>query len=90
MSHSRAGAVDILVQLENAQEAPFTAQGLSVSLANPDMKIAAITANAERVESDKWHVRMSATTPGKWSLSLGVQIAPDDRVDMEAPILIER
>jgi hypothetical protein len=33
---------------------------------------------------------MSAAAPGKWSLALGIEMAATDRVDIAAPILIEK
>jgi hypothetical protein len=32
---------------------------------------------------------MSGVLSGKWTLALGIEIAPGDRVDMAAPIFIE-
>jgi hypothetical protein len=33
---------------------------------------------------------MPAATAGKWSLALGIDIAANDRVELAAPILIEK
>jgi hypothetical protein len=41
------------------------------------------------VSADSWRVRLTAAASGKWSLSLGIDLAKDDRVDIAAPILIE-
>jgi periplasmic copper chaperone A len=60
-----------------------------VTLSNPDKGIAPVTATAERVAADSWRVRLTAAVSGKWSLSLGIELAKDDRVDIAAPILIE-
>ena len=62
---------------------------LSVALSNPDKGIPPVTATAERVAADSWRVRSMAAASGKWSLSLGIDMAKDDRVDIAAPILIE-
>jgi hypothetical protein len=32
---------------------------------------------------------MTAAARGKWSLSLGIDLKKDDRIDIAAPILIE-
>jgi hypothetical protein len=41
------------------------------------------------VAADSWRVRLTAAASGKWSLSLGIDLAKNDRVDIAAPILIE-
>jgi periplasmic copper chaperone A len=41
------------------------------------------------VSSDTWKVRTTAATEGKWSLSLGIDLKPGERIDLAAPILIE-
>jgi copper(I)-binding protein len=89
VSPGRRGPVEVLVELEDASERPLAAQALSVTLSSPDNGIAATTAKAVRVSDQKWQVRLSAGSSGKWTLALGVEIAPGDRVDMAAPILIE-
>lgn len=85
----RSGPVEVLVQIEDADEKPLSVDALSVTLSNPDKKIAPVTAAAERVAADSWRVRLTAAESGKWSLSLGIDIAKNDRVDIAAPILIE-
>jgi hypothetical protein len=89
ISPGRSGPVEIVVQLENADEQPLSAQTLTVALSNPDKNIAPITATAERISDGRWRARMSAAVPGKWSLALGIGLAPNEQVDMAAPILIE-
>jgi len=85
----RSGPVEILVKLEDGDEQPLAVDALSVSLANPDKGIAPVTATAERVAADSWRVRMTAVSGGTWSLSLGIDMKKDDRIDIAAPILIE-
>lgn len=85
----RSGPVEVLVQLEDSDEKPLTVDALSVTLINPDRNIAPVTAAAERVAADKWRVRMTAASSGKWSLSLGIDMKKDDRIDIAAPILVE-
>ena len=89
VSPGRGGLVEVLAQLEDGDEKPLAADALSVTLSNPDTGIAPVTATAERVVADRWRVRMTAAASGKWSLSLGIDLAKDDRVDIAAPILIE-
>jgi periplasmic copper chaperone A len=89
VSPGRPGPVEVVVELEDANEQPLFAQTLTVTLSNPDAKIAPITATAERISDDRWRAQISAAVPGKWSLALGIGLAPNDQVDMAAPILIE-
>jgi copper(I)-binding protein len=89
VSPGRSGPVEVLVQLEDGDEKPLAVDALSVTLSNPDKGIAPVTATAERVAADSWRVRLTAAASGKWSLSLGIDMAKDDRVDIAAPILIE-
>lgn len=89
ISPGRSGPVEVLVQLEDADERPLAVDALSVTLSNPDKTIGPVTAAAERVTADSWRVRLTAAASGKWSLSLGIDLAEDDRVDIAAPILIE-
>jgi copper(I)-binding protein len=89
VSPGRSGPVEVLVQLEDADEKPLAVDALSVTLSNPENMIGPVTAAAERVTADSWRVRLTAAASGKWSLSLGIDLAKDDRVDIAAPILIE-
>ena len=85
----RSGPVEIYVKLEDGDEKPLAVDGLSVTLSNPDRGIAPVMATAERVSSDSWRVRMTTASSGKWSLSLGIDMKKDDRIDIAAPILVE-
>jgi len=89
VSPGRSGPVEVLVQLEDGDEKPLAVDALSVTLSNPDKGIAPVTATTERVAADSWRVRLTAAASGKWSLSLGIDLAKDDRVDIAAPILID-
>ena len=89
VSPGRSGPVEVLVQLEDGDEKPLAVDALSVTMSNPDKGIAPVSAVAERVSADSWRVRLTAAASGKWSLSLGIDMAKDDRVDIAAPILIE-
>ena len=89
VSPGRAGPVEIAIQIEDGDEQPLTtAQGVSVTLANPDKGIAPVTAIAERIGDDKWVVRMDAPQSGRWLLDLGIRLSATDTVNIEAPILI--
>ena len=89
VSPGRSGPVEVLAQLEDGDEKPLAVDALSVTLSNPDTGIAPVSTAAERVSVDSWRVRLTAAASGKWSLSLGIDMAKDDRVDIAAPILIE-
>ena len=85
----KSGPIEVTVQLEDADEKPLVAQALTVTLSGPDKEIAPVAAQADRVSSDTWRVRMSAAPAGKWSLALSVQTVESRRIDIAAPILIE-
>ncbi|ANW00379.1 copper chaperone PCu(A)C [Bradyrhizobium icense] len=89
VSPGRSGPIEVLVQIEDSDEKPLAVDAVTVTLSNPDKGIAPVTARAERAAADSWRVRMTAAAGGKWSLSLGIDLAKDDRVDIAAPILIE-
>lgn len=89
VSPGKRGPVEVLVQLEDTDEKPLAAEALSVTLSNHETGVAPLTAEAERVSGDSWRVLMAAEASGKWSLSLGIALGKNDRVDMAAPILIE-
>ena len=84
-----SGPIEVLVQVEDADEKPLAVDALLVTLSNPDKQIALVTAAAERVAADSWRVRLTVAESGKWPLSLGIELAKNDRVDIAAPILIK-
>jgi copper transport protein len=89
ISPGSAGPVEIAVQLETADERPFTAMGLTVTLSNPDLGIEPIAAQAQYADDGTWHVRMTAPVAGRWMLGLGILVSDFDKVSVEAPILIK-
>ena len=89
VSPGRSGPVEVLVQLEDPEENPLAAEGLSVTLSNPDSGIAPITTTAERIASDTWRARMLVSEAGKWSLALRIAMTSKEKVEIAAPILIE-
>jgi hypothetical protein len=88
VSPGRAGPVVITIQLETADEAPLEARSVSVTLTDPETSAPSQVAQAERIDGDQWQTRMSAPSPGRWMLGLGISISDTDRVDIESPILI--
>lgn len=90
VSPQREGPIDVLVELEDANEQPLAVEGLSVALSAPELEIAPVTARAHPISDDKWRVRMPAAAAGKWSLTLGINVTSTDRIDIATPVLIER
>jgi hypothetical protein len=88
VSPGRAGPVEIEIQLEDASEAPLTADAVSVTLGNAENGVAPVTVKAERIGDDRWMVRMSAPKAGRWSLALAIAISANDTVNVESPILL--
>jgi copper transport protein len=89
ISPVRAGAVDIVVQLEMPDERPLIAKALTVSLANPGLGIEPLQVEALVTKDGDWHAHVAAPVAGRWSLGLGVLISDFDRLNVEAPILIK-
>ena len=83
------GPVEVLVQLEDAQENALDAEGLSVTLSNPDSGIAPITISAERIASDTWRARMLVSEAGQWNLALGIAVTPSEEIEIAAPVLVQ-
>ena len=88
VSPGRAGPLEIEIQVEDANEAPLAADAVSVTLSNVERGIAPVTANAERIDHDRWMVRMTAPEAGRWSLALGITITVTDTISVESPILL--
>jgi len=89
VSPGRSGPVEVLVQLEDPEENPLAAEGLSVTLSNLESGIAPITTIAERSASDTWRARMLVSEAGEWSLALRIEMTSKEKVEIVAPILIE-
>lgn len=87
ISAVHAGAVEISIQLETVEELPLKAEAVSVTLGNPDMGIAPVTAQAQPTADDQWSVRLPASSAGKWLLALGITLS-SETVRIAAPILI--
>jgi copper(I)-binding protein len=89
VSPGRSGPVEITVQLEDTSEKPMVAEALSVTLSDPDGRIAPIAASAERVAVDTWRAWMSVSEAGKWDLALGITATSKETIDIAASILLE-
>ena len=72
-----------------SQENALDAEGLSVTLSNPDSGIAPITTMAERITSNTWCARMLVSEEGKWNLALGIAVTPSEEIEIAAAVLIE-
>jgi hypothetical protein len=88
ISAVRVGTVEISIQLETVEELPLNAQSVSVTLGNPDKRIAPVRAEAQRTADDQWFVKMAASEAGRWNLGLGITLASADTVSIGSPILI--
>jgi hypothetical protein len=88
VSPGRAGPIVITIQLETPDEMPLEAKSVSVTLTNAAANSESQVAQAELVDGDQWQARMSAPSPGRWMLGLGISISDTNRVDIESPILI--
>lgn len=89
VSPGRAGPVEIAIQLETVDELPLKARAVSVTLSNAQSGAGRQTVEATRTDENQWHVRTSLLTPGRWTLGVGISISDGNRVDIEAPILIQ-
>jgi copper transport protein len=69
-------------------ELPIRAKSVSVTLTNATPSAEPQVAQAERTDDDQWQARMSAPSPGRWMLGLGISISDTDKVNIESPILI--
>lgn len=85
----RAGPQDISIRLQTPDEHPLTAQAVTVSLANAELGIERIAAEARLTPAGQWQATLTAPAAGRWSLGLAVRVSDFDVVDVEAPILIK-
>ena len=85
----RAGPIAITIQLETVDERPLAATAVSVTLSNPEIGIEPAVAEARRGGDDQWRVTMAAPVAGRWTLGLGIRISANDKVSVEAPILVK-
>ena len=81
--------MEVLVQLEDAEEKALDAEGLSITLSNADSEITPIATSAERIAGDTWRARMVVSKAGKWDLALGIAVTPGEEMEIAAPVVIE-
>lgn len=88
LTPDRAGPVEFSIVLQTSDEAPLSAQGLTVTLANPAAGIEPASAEAQRQPDGAWRVRMSAPLPGRWTLTLGILISDFEKVSIAGQMVI--
>jgi len=86
---ARAGAVEIVIELETVDEKPLAATAVSVTLTTARSKTKPIALMAERSGETKWRARVTLPTAGRWTLGLGIALSASDRISIEAPIIIK-
>ena len=89
VSPARVGPVELTIQLETVEELPLTAKAVSVRLTNMKTGIALKTIEATRRGADQWSAAVSMPAAGRWMLALAIAISDNDKVDIEAPIIIK-
>lgn len=88
LTPDRAGPVEFTIALQTPDEAPLSAQGVTVTLANPVAGVEPASVEAQRQSDGSWRGRMSAPLPGSWTLTLGILISDFEKVTIEAPVVI--
>ena len=86
---ARVGPVDIAIQLETADEAPLTAEAVSVTLSSDKPGNASQTLQAISTGASQWHVKASMPVAGIWMLGLGISVNATDKVSVQSPIVIK-
>jgi hypothetical protein len=89
VSPARVGPVELTIQLETVEELPLTAKAVSVRLTNMQTGTALKTIEATRRGADRWSAAVSMPSAGRWMLALAIAISDNDKVDIEAPIIIK-
>lgn len=89
VSPSRAGPVEIAIQLETTDETPLSARAVSVTLMDTQTGRKLAPVEASRDGEDGWRAKVAQLTPGRWMLGLGISISEADHVSVESPILIK-
>jgi hypothetical protein len=87
-SPDRPGPVEITIQLETIDELPLVAKAVSVTLSDARSGGGVKIIQAARGADDKWRVKTSLPSSGRWTLGLGISISDDDKVNIESPIVI--
>jgi hypothetical protein len=89
VSPARVGPVELTIQLETVEELPLTAKSVSVTLTDVQTGRALQTVDAARQGDAQWLAAVSMPSAGRWMLALAVAISDNDRVDIQAPIIIK-
>ena len=89
VSPARAGPVELTIQLETVEELPLKAKAVSVRLTDMQTGRALKTIEAVRRGDDQWSAAVSLPAAGQWMLALAIAISDNDKVDIEAPIIIK-
>ena len=72
VSPGRSGPVDIVIQLETADETPLRAEGVSVTLSETETGRRLPTIVASRPDEDGWQVKVAPLSAGQWMLRLEI------------------
>ena len=89
VSPARVGPVELTIQLETVEELPLTAKAVSVTLTDMQTGRALKTIEAARRGDHQWSAAVSMPSAGRWMLALAIAISDNDKVDIEAPIIIK-
>ena len=89
VSPARVGPVDLTIQLETVEELPLMAKAVSVRLTDMQTGRALKTIEAARRGDDQWSAAVLMPAAGRWMLALSIAISDNDKVDIEAPIIIK-
>ena len=89
VSPARVGPVELTIQLETVEELPLTAKAVSVRLTDMQTGRALKTIEAVRRGDDQWSAAVLMPAAGRWMLALAIAISDNDKVDIEAPIIIK-
>ena len=89
VSPARVGPVELTIQLETVEELPLTAKAVSVRLTDMQTGRALKIIEAARRGDSQWSAAVSMPSAGRWMLGLAIAISDNDKVDIEAPIIIK-
>ena len=89
VSPARVGPVELTIQLETVEELPLMAKAVSVRLTDMQTGRALKTIEAARRGDDQWSAAVLMPAAGRWMLALSIAISDNDKVDIEAPIIIK-
>jgi hypothetical protein len=91
LSPGRPGNSRATVQLWKEDLTPLTAQRVTITLTGPAAGSKPMTYIAERGNDGKWTAeKIKLSQPGNWMVVVSVFIRPSNRIDLDAPIVIEQ